>query len=45
MDMRDAQRNEMVTKVENVGTASDGPMIGTALLISINKLCDQMNTS
>jgi len=31
MDMRDAERNEIVTKVENVGTASDGPMIGMLL--------------
>jgi hypothetical protein len=31
MDMRDAERNEVVMKLENVGMASDGPMIGTLL--------------
>jgi hypothetical protein len=29
--MRDAKRNEVVTKFESVGMASDGPMIGTLL--------------
>jgi hypothetical protein len=29
---RDAERNQVVTKVENVGMASDGPtMVGTLL--------------
>jgi hypothetical protein len=31
MDMRDVERNEVVMKLENVGMASDRPMIGTLL--------------